>query len=235
VSSGQAAPRAAADEADSVDHVLRGHRPHARRFIARYMPADRRARIVDLGCGDGMLLHFLAAAGYDNAFGVDVSGEQVARARRWGLDEVQQDSIDGFLQRSGDGSADVVLLLDVLEHLTREDLFKTLDGVYRLLRAGGVCIAHLPNAEGVYGMRVRYSDLTHEQAFTAKSASQMFRAVGFADVRCHEDTPVVHGLTSAIRWLLWTCGTVPHRVLLAAETGETRFILSQNLFVRAGK
>jgi 2-polyprenyl-3-methyl-5-hydroxy-6-metoxy-1,4-benzoquinol methylase len=234
-SSGQAAPRRVRDDAATADEILRPQAPHARQFIARYIPADRRARIMDLGCGDGMLLHFLGRAGYQNTFGVDLSSEQTARARRLGLHQVQQGEINRVLDDTADASVDVVLLMDVLEHLTRDDLFRTLDSVLRVLRSGGLCIAHVPNAEGLYGMRVRYGDFTHEQAFTAKSSAQVFRTIGFSEVSCREDAPVVHGPTSLTRRLLWAVGTLPHRLLLAAETGGTRFFLTQNLFIKATK
>jgi hypothetical protein len=82
-------------------------------------------------------------------------------------------------------------------------------------------------------MRVRYGDLTHEQAFTARSMSQAFAAVGFQSIAAFEDRPVVHGVRSLVRRALWDAGTLPHRVLLAAETGTWGSILSQNLVVRA--
>ena len=209
------------------------------------MPSDRDARIVDLGCGDGLLLHFLLEAGYRHVSGVDVSSEQIDRAHALGLFEAERGTVDTFLANAGDRSLDVVLLIDVLEHLTREELFGVLDHVARVLRPGGVCIAHdgkdvsrltiphVPNAEGLYGMRIRYGDLTHEQAFTARSMSQAFATVGFQSTAAFEDRPVVHGVRSLVRRALWEAGTLPHRVLLAAETGTWGSILSQNLVVRA--
>lgn len=233
VSSGQAAARTIRNEIDTADEILRPQTPHIKYFITHHIPPDRGARIMDLGCGDGILLHFLRRAGYHNVIGCEVSPEQVARAHRLGVTDVQQGTIDAFLAAAGDASVDVILLIDVLEHLTREELFQTLDGVFRVLRPGGLCIAHVPNAEGIFGARIRYGDLTHEQAFTAKSSTQVLRTIGFSEVRCFEDRPIVHGLKSLLRRIVWDVGSLPHRVLLAAETGERGFILSQNLLVKA--
>ena len=69
-------------------------------------------------------------------------------------------------------------------------------------------------------MKIRYGDFTHELAFTPKSASQVFRVAGFREVRCFEDKPRVHGLTSLARRIIWDVGTLPSRLLLAAETGR---------------
>ncbi|HJS30575.1 MAG TPA: hypothetical protein VJ924_01180, partial [Alphaproteobacteria bacterium] len=43
---------------------------------------------------------------------------------------------------------------------------------------------------------------------------------GFAAVHCHEDRPVVHGVKSAVRWVLWRVMRGTLRLALAAETGE---------------
>ena len=235
VSSGQAAsrPSVPADRERSPAAVFAPFAPQTRHFIAAHVPSDRNARIADLGCGDGMLLYFLLEAGYRHVTGIDVSSEQIARAHALGLFEARRGEIDAFLAGAADQSLDVVLLVDVLEHLTRDQLFAVLDGVARVLRPGGVCIAHVPNAEGLYGMRVRYGDLTHEQAFTARSMSQAFATVGFQSSAAFEDRPVVHGVRSLVRRALWDAGTMPHRLLLAAETGAWGAILSQNLVVRA--
>ena len=54
---------------------------------------------------------------------------------------------------------------------------------------------------------------THELTFTQRSAEQIFRTIGFNTVRCFEDQPIIHGLTSLARYLIWTMGTCPIRLL----------------------
>jgi hypothetical protein len=148
---------------------------------------------------------------------------------------VKRQGLEDYLESVDTETVDVVVLMDVLEHLTRQELFDILDQVFRVLRPDGRCIASMPNAEGLFGMRVRYGDLTHETAFTPRSANQAFSSVGFRTVQCSEVRPVRHGLVSTVRWLLWHLGTLPSRVLLAAETGEVSFILSQTMYAVALK
>jgi len=180
-------------------------------------------------------LYFLKRAGYRNVGGVDVSSEQIDQARRLGIMEAQQGELDQFLRTLPPESVDVILLLDVLEHFERDELFDVLTRVHGVLKPDGRCIVHVPNGEGLYGMRIRYGDLTHEQAFTAKSLHQLFRVIGFGGIASYEDRPHVHGFVSLVRSMLWMFGTGPHRVLLMAETGERKFILSQNLLAVARK
>jgi SAM-dependent methyltransferase len=230
VSSGQALRPAAQPERV---FGIRGH--HIRSVIAGYIPRDRSARIVDLACGAGAYLYYLRAAGYTNVSGVDVSPEQIDIARSLGIPGVRCRDLLAELGETDSGSVDAILMIDILEHLGHDELFEVLDEVCRVLKHGGACVAHVPNAEGLYGMCVRYSDLTHERAFAPKSANQLFRTIGFKDVECFEERPLVHGLKSLVRRILWTAGTLAPRLLLAAETGGRGFILSQNMIVIAHK
>ncbi len=200
-------------------------------LIAAHLPVERSIRVLDLACGSGALLYFLKLRGYSDVAGVDVSAEQVALAHSLGIAEVQCAPLEEFLAGVPDGSVEAVFLLDILEHLTPEQVLGLLGSVRRVLRPGGRCIAHVPNAMGVFGMGVRFGDLTHELAFTADSARQMMRVAGFTEGRCFEDKPQVHGAKSLIRRVLWETGSLPFRLLYLAETGVWGAILSQNLTI----
>ncbi|GGE96285.1 class I SAM-dependent methyltransferase [Hymenobacter cavernae] len=222
------------DQLQNGTSLFSGNAPYITQLIKRHIPADRSVRIMDLGCGHGAHLYFLKQCGYQNLVGVDTSAEQVELAHRLGVEEVQLGNIEDFLSDDKE-SADVVLLIDILEHLPLTFVFELLDSIFVKLNKGGRLIIHVPNAEGLYGMRIRYGDLTHEQAFTPTSMRQLLKTVGFSTVAYSEDKPVVHGVTSLIRRLLWGVLTAPHRLLLMAETGHTEFVLSQNMLVVAQK
>jgi SAM-dependent methyltransferase len=231
VSSGQAST----DTKGGSQKAFRSRSAYITSIIGRHIPRDTELTIIDLGCGPGTYVYFLKQAGYKNVVGIDGSAEQVAVARQLGIEGVHHQQLDDYLPGVKECSADVVLLIDLLEHLTREELFAALDGVFRILRPGGTCIAHVPNAEGIFGMAIRHGDLTHEQAFTRQSVEQAFRTVGFSSITCFEDRPVVHGAKSLVRRLLWELGTGPFRLLHAAENGSLSPILSQNMLISAKK
>jgi len=233
VSSGQAGQQS--ESINKPEELFRPRAAYLGHLIARYIPQDRESRIVDLGCGHGTFLYFLSRAGYTRIAGIDTSQQQIELAHRLGISQAELGDVAEFLARREDGSLDAVLLMDVIEHLTRQELFDLLDSVYRVLVPGGVCLVHVPNAEGLYGMRIRYGDFTHELAFTAKSANQILRTVGFRTVEAYEDKPVIHGVKSIVRRVLWDCLTLYDRLLLFAETGSRGAILSQNLLIRAIK
>jgi SAM-dependent methyltransferase len=231
VSSGQASP----DLDGAAAIVFQSRAAYINSIIKRHIPANKALRIVDLGCGHGAFLYFLRDAGYHNVVGVDGSLEQVAAAHKLGIMGVYHQSLGDYISKAEEGSADVVLLIDVLEHLTRPELLSVLDGAFRILAPGGTCVAHVPNGAGIFGMGVLSGDLTHEMAFTSRSAGQAFSIAGFRSVTCFEDRPIVHGTASFARSLIWTLGTLPVRLLYAAETGDFSVILSRNLLVTCKK
>ena len=208
--------------------------PYFMRLIRTHLAEDKTVAIADIACGHGALLHCLRESGYGNISGVDVSAEQVALAHQSGVAEAVCGDMGGFLKDKA-GAFDVVFLMDILEHLERGELFELLGLVNSSLKNGGRLIIHVPNGEGLFGMRIRYGDLTHENCFTPQSMRQALVSSGFEDVTCFEDKPVVHGLKSFFRRLLWDVLTILPRLLLAAETGQKRFVLSQNMLVVARK
>ncbi len=209
--------------------------PYIKSVINKHIPPNKNIRILDLGCGNGAFIYYLQKAGYQNIQGVDSSAEQVDLAKRLGVFSVKQAEIVNYITTIKDETIDLILLMDVLEHFTRQEMFDVLDEVFRVLRAGGKCIGHVPNASGLYGMHVRYGDLSHELAFTEQSVHQVFSIVGFQHVMSFEEKPVEHGMVSAVRWLLWSLGSLPAKLMMAAELGGTRFILSQNILISAIK
>jgi hypothetical protein len=126
-------------------------------------------------------------------------------------------------------------MMDILEHLTKQELFECLDMVSQSLNTNGMVVIHVPNAEGLFGMRIRYGDMTHENCFTQQSIKQLLNVCGFKTIECFEDKPVIHGAKSFVRYILWKVLTFPFRLILLAETGSFNSILSQNMLVVAKK
>ena len=209
--------------------------PYANYIIHHFLPGDKSAHIVDLGCGIGGFTRAIANAGYLNIQGVDISEESIQTALSQGVQNVVLGDIFSYLDSIPDATIDAILCIDVLEHFTREESVKLLVGIRRVLKPEGRVIIHVPNAEGIFGSKIRYADFTHEMAYTQKSIAQILHYCRFERVSCYEDKPLVHGIISAIRRLLWILLTIPYRVLHAVETGSMDVKLSQNILAMAFK
>ncbi len=217
---------------DQQDNLSIGSYPYYTKLIKQHLPDRKDVSIVDLACGHGALLYCLKQLGYTKLKGVDISLEQVELAHELGLKEIECCDIQEFLVGK-ESTFDVVFLIDILEHLRKDELFYCVDLVKKSLTSHGIVVIHVPNAEGIYGMRIRYGDLTHENCFTPRSIRQALSVCGFDNVECFEDRPVIHGIKSLVRNISWQLLTLPLRLLLTAETGKTNHILSQNMLVIA--
>lgn len=102
-----------------------------------------RGRVLDVGCGRGIMLALLKRAGWE-VVGTQVSKNAAAYARETlGIDVFEGDLLAArFVPRS----FDVVTLYQVLEHLPNPGAYLT--EIHRLLKPGGWLILDVPNAGG---------------------------------------------------------------------------------------
>ncbi len=223
---GAAAPDATA--ADPDPRVLESH-------FGRFLPEDRGARILELGCGAGAFLRFLRARGHRAIEGVERDEGSLAAARARGtVEAVRGDAVEAL--RARPGSCACVVAVDFLEHFRKDELFPLLDLVAAALVPGpdSAFVGRVPNADGVAWGRVRYGDLTHELAFTANSLRQALRAAGFDAIEVRAEEPVVTGARSLLRWLLWKPLRAALRLSLFAESyAHEGALLTPNLIFRA--
>ena len=169
--------------------------------IARWLPKDRTARILELGCGDGTLLSALRSVGYQNAMGVDLSPQAIELSKQKGLN-VEEGDAAGYLTRSSQ-AIDCCIAIDFFEHMFKDELLLTLDLIHQRLSDEGVLILRVPNAMTPWMGHYRHGDLTHEMMFNWRSIGSVLLLCGFKDVLVSEVLMRVHGLKSAARYILW--------------------------------
>jgi 2-polyprenyl-3-methyl-5-hydroxy-6-metoxy-1,4-benzoquinol methylase len=222
------------DSAMVAKPFARGERAALRRFVAPILDTTPRdAAILDLGCGDGMLLAYLAEQGFTNCRGVDHSHEQAALARSRGA-VVEVGSLFGALEAATE-AWDVVFFIDVIEHLTKNELVQFGRLVFRALKPGGRLVIHTPNGEGLSHGHIVYGDLTHETIFNENSMIQFLRAFGFHRVSVRETGPIPHSVFGAIRFAGWQVIRLGAQLSSVIQNGRCPKVLTATLLACAEK
>lgn len=164
-----------------------GYYDKIRHEVLRAVPTDAQ-RILEIGCGAGVTLEFLKDQGYcDWAGGVEFEPE-IAEQAQARLDHVWTGDIERMDLDIPEGSLDVILCLDVLEHLVDPwSVVRRLDG---LLKPGGCIVASIPNVRNsnvvfplLWRGEWRYQDYgvldrTHLRFFVRRTAIELMECSG---------------------------------------------------------
>jgi SAM-dependent methyltransferase len=158
--------------------------------------------VVDIGTGRGELLAVAVEQGASCAHGIEYSPDAVAMARKTLEahkvgDRAEVHLADARSVPLDDGVADLVCLVDVVEHLTPEELDLALREAHRILRPGGRLVAHTMPNRLIYDVtyriqrlrpgrrhwpadpRVELERVMHVNEQTARSLRRAFVAAGF--------------------------------------------------------
>jgi methionine biosynthesis protein MetW len=106
-------------------------------FIARWVGEG--AHVLDLGCGDGVMLQYLKTDKKCTGYGVEIDDAKLAACVGRGVSVIQQD-LESGLAIFPDGAFDTVLCLSALQ------MMKNVEGILRdIARVGGEAIVSFPN------------------------------------------------------------------------------------------
>lgn len=97
------------------------------------------SRVLDLGCGDGSLLHYLNETKSVNSIGLEIDEDNIQRCIANGVNVIEQ-NIDEGLANFESNSFDTVLLAQTLQALSNPHLL-----VEEMLRIGKKGIVTFPN------------------------------------------------------------------------------------------
>ena len=156
------------------------------RILGPYLPQNRQARMLDVGCGMGFALSTLQSLGFQHLEGFDCDTGQVQACVQAGLN-VTQVPVEETLAhlRARAGVFDFVLSLDVLEHIPVNAVMEVVAAIAGTLRPGGVFLCTVPNANNLIAERWRYNDWTHHNSFTEHSLDFLLYNGGFQDIQIH--------------------------------------------------
>jgi methionine biosynthesis protein MetW len=106
-------------------------------FIAHWVAAD--AHVLDLGCGDGVMLDYLRSDKACSGYGVEIDDDKIPLCIGRGVSVIQQD-LEAGLAIFADNAFDTVLCLSALQ------MMKDVEGILRdIARVGREAIVSFPN------------------------------------------------------------------------------------------
>jgi 2-polyprenyl-3-methyl-5-hydroxy-6-metoxy-1,4-benzoquinol methylase len=217
------------------DQVLRGGNPirrlwHLSKFerVLDCLPNDMQGSLLDIGCFAGSFLSMVPENRFRRQLGVDILPAQIEYAKaRYGtafrefrhLDRI--DRLDGIREHF-----DCVTLIEVLEHLTPEEVRQMLGHVSHLLAPGGRLVVTTPNYASTWPLLEvlleRFSDVKYEEQhitrFTFFDVERKLTALYPAFARdfrvelkttSHLVTPFLAGIS--LRAARFLSRLVPHR------------------------
>ena len=202
----------------------------------RYLPIDKEASVLDIGCGNGEFIAYLLSKGFKNVAGVDASLEMVDFCKNNGISGVSivSDVKEYLFDRAG--KFDLVTMNDVIEHLPKNDTVGILKAVRSSLKDDGVLLLRTGNFSTLGGIYLRYKDFTHEIGYTDSSLEQVLAMAGFKDVKvwgnkCYvKPSPV-----SVLRTILLKSWFFVLRSIYTIELGCDRPKIYSKLLVAACK
>lgn len=168
---------------DSPEHYAETARFYRDLLAPILKTLDKSSRVLDVGCGTGLLVFALRSFGYANVEGIDLSPQQIEAGRAAGLPCTLVD--EQYLERCAEaepGSLDAVFLMDVLEHVPVASQMAFVGAISRMLKPSGMLVISVPNANSSFASRWRYNDWTHCSAFTEHSLEFVVKNQGFGQV-----------------------------------------------------
>lgn len=162
------------------------HRELTRIFLDYFGTVNTNAKVLEIGCGDGFWLGILRDLGFAQVLGIDLSETMLTRCRAKNLTVEKMDAA----QINYQGAFDIIIMNDVLEHLTDAD--HTLERIRKALTAHGVFYSTVPTCESFHKwyqrtmkgltrlQQLQQWDETHVQAWTGRDLRFLFTRHGFA-------------------------------------------------------
>ena len=179
-------------EEDRLHWYFRGRLAVLLGVLRRVLP-PRRVRLLEIGCGTGNVL--VALGEFGQAVGMESNDVLLAGARAAGLD-VRKGALPDDLVVAPEW-ADVVLLLDVIEHL--DDDVAGLRGARRALARGGLLVVTVPAYRWLWsGHDVA---LGHRRRYTAARLRGAVEAAGYRVERVSYFNTLLFPVIAAVR--LW--------------------------------
>jgi 2-polyprenyl-3-methyl-5-hydroxy-6-metoxy-1,4-benzoquinol methylase len=131
------------------------------RMIRKFSAPSPGDRVLDVGCGSGVIADVLASSGA-STIGIDGNPDAIAYASRTFQRpnlEFRQSLVEEIAEP--EGSIDRIYCFELVEHIYEHQVERLLQTMHRLTRPGGTLTLTTPNFRGTWPVLERTLDLLH--------------------------------------------------------------------------
>lgn len=122
---------------------------HNKKFLSVYELIQNYKVHLDYGCGPGT---FIGNYSRLESVGVDISEIQISFAKKKYGTNFDFFNTSQIQQENFNKKFDVITSIELIEHLTDEEILKLLDDLYDLLDEGGILVLTTPNFGSTYSL-----------------------------------------------------------------------------------
>jgi len=152
--------------------------------------------IIEIGFGTGFFIKYLLSKGFNNIKGIEISKEETEFVKKYIYNNVEYVNDTNFFLNNNKYKYDFIFMLDVLEHIPKNETINLLKKVKNALKKDGTFIARVPNASNPFNCGIFSSDFTHEFIFTKSSLMQVNKLAGYTNIEIlpfWEEDITIHG------------------------------------------
>jgi O-antigen chain-terminating methyltransferase len=176
-------------QADRFEERFRGTHDE---MLERYRDVAEKladsAPVLDFGCGRGEFMELLAELEIP-ALGVEIDVDLVKAVAERGLNVEHGDGVE-FLAQLPDDSLGALVLIQVVEHLSAQDVLEVVTLAARKVRPGGKVLVETVNPQSLYVYaHAFYLDPTHLRPVHPAYLKFLFEEAGFASVAVEWRSP----------------------------------------------
>ncbi len=134
---------------DSIGFNIKKRRPFAItgykntvNLILKYIDIENEKKILDIGCGDGVLSNLLSNEKKFKVYGIDLSKKAIDLAKERANKEIEFSTGSAYELAFEDNYFDVIVASDVIEHLA--DVPKFMSEIKRVLKKDAILVLDTP-------------------------------------------------------------------------------------------
>ena len=132
--------------------------------------------VIEIGFGNGNFLAYAKKQEW-KTIGVEVNSDLVMRAKKFGVEAYIYEESFEIIK---DQWADLVVAIDVFEHIEQNKLEELFSQIHRILKPSGAMLARFPNADSPLGLVNQNGDFTHITAIGSYKINYLAEKHGFS-------------------------------------------------------